>query len=99
MAGESLSAHGLSRLPDLGTIRVPVVHVQEGDESQVTAAMLSDAKAGLYMLFWQQPSDRALAGWCPSGFDYYARRTDLVRWLTDQVTADSGEIEDRGRVR
>lgn len=55
---------------------------------------LSPGSAGLMMLVWQQPTDRALAGWSPwSNWDPATEKSDseLMRWLASMMTAMPSE--------
>jgi len=57
---------------------------------------LSSASAGLYLLVWQTPTDRALAGWtpCPGRVPGSMTSENLLHWLRDQVRLSGGEAGD-----
>lgn len=58
---------------------------------------LSPVAAAEYFLCWQDPTDRALAGWCPFPGIYNLGEDRLQNWLTSQVTLNREEISSRER--
>lgn len=60
---------------------------------------LSVPAAAVLLLFWQAPTDRALAGWLPWGFLPEAMSGDgLVHWLRDQMKISLAETHDQARL-
>lgn len=66
------------------------------------AHCISPTAAALMLLCWQEPTDRALAGWCPdstwevvSGYD----EANKERWLREKVRMHSMELRDIEHVR
>lgn len=57
----------------------------------------SSAAAALFFLFWQQPTDRALAGWSPFDGVQCMSQARQEYWLEEQLGLTPGEIADYRR--
>lgn len=58
---------------------------------------VSDTKAGLLFLVWQQPTDRALTGWNPlPHLGYVTDQAAMEKWLREYVVMDIAERRERG---
>jgi hypothetical protein len=74
--------------------------VNEDDEDAywrdgIAAFECSPPAAGMLLLLWQEPTDRALAGWCPHPPWKVTRESwkpeSALRWLARQLLPDYGE--------
>ncbi len=61
---------------------------------------LSPSATGVMLLFWQQPTDRALTGWCayPGMIPGSINADGLVAWLRSKVQISLTETDDQARV-
>lgn len=61
---------------------------------------LSPGAAACFLLFWQEPTDRALIGWQPFGYASGLNDEQMLVYLTSEVSMSSDERrETTGRWR
>lgn len=60
---------------------------------------LSPSAAACLLLVWQEPTDRALAGWCPfPGHDRERSVHTEMQWLTDKMKMETSERQSHERM-
>lgn len=60
---------------------------------------LSSPEAAVLLLTWQDPTDRALAGWAPYPGLGPVTGDNLVHWLRERMRTTPNEDEDLRRLR